>query len=70
MKSATMKVDILAISEVLKFVWRSIPPIISWDVKAFSLRSFRKEIMSSSTLLGSSPESNSSLTMGTENPHC
>ena len=51
-KSEIAKADIWAMSGFVKSVAGcSIPPIISWDVKAPSLRSFRKEIISSSTLL-------------------
>ena len=69
-KSAMAKVDICAISGLLKSVWKySIPPIISWDVKAFSPRSLRKRIMSSSSLLRGFPSWNSSFSMGIRIAH-
>lgn len=66
MKSAVAKVDILVVSKVVKVVWKFTPSIISWDVKAFSLRSFRKAIMSSSIWLRLFPFWNSFLSMGIE----
>jgi len=64
-KSAMAKADICAMSGLLKSVWKcSVPPIISWDVKAFSPRSFRKRTMSSSSLLRGFPLWNSSLSIG------
>ena len=64
MKSAMAKVDILLISGVLKSVWQWIPAIISCDVNAPSFRSFRKPIISASTLLWSFPPSNFFLFIG------
>jgi len=70
-KFAMAKADMCAISGLLKSVWKySIPPIISWDVKAFSPRSLRKRIISSSSLLLVFPSSNSSFSMGVDFTSC